>query len=87
MSNHRDYIAAPPGELYWRQEVCPHGDAKVLLKTVGGVCIEGRWYGRYGQYLTAWCPLPKDGVLPARIEDAPLLARIRFAFKLIFQKP
>lgn len=81
----KDYIAAPPSDLYWRYEACPHAGAKVLLRTIGGVCISGHWYGRHGQYLTAWCPLPKDGAPPPDIRHAPLLERLRFAFKLIFQ--
>jgi hypothetical protein len=86
MSKSPDYIAAPPGELYWRKEVCPHRGAKVLLKTIGGVAWIGHWGpGEVGQNFTAWCPLPKDGAPAPRIQDAPLLARIRFAIKLIFQ--
>lgn len=79
------YIAAPPGELYWRREVCPHRGAKVLLKTIGGVAWMGHWgSGALGEHFTAWCPLPKDGDPPPRIQDAPLADRIRFAFNLIF---
>jgi hypothetical protein len=81
----KDYIAAPPGELYWRYEACPHAGSKVLLRTIGGVCISGHWYGAYGEYLTAWCPLPKDGAPQPRIEDATLWERIKFSFKLIFR--
>lgn len=58
-SKSREYVAAPPGDLYWRYEVCPHRGAKVLLKTVGGTCVEGHWYGDYGYAFVAWCPLPK----------------------------
>lgn len=80
------YIAAPPGELYWRREKCPHPGAKVLLKTIGGVAIVGQW-GRtqLGEHFAAWCPLPKDGEPPANIREASLLKRIVFALKLIFQ--
>lgn len=85
--NHKEltHVAAPPGDLYWRHEVCPHGGAKVLLLTTGGVCVIGQWYGKLGQYFTAWCPMPKDGAPPPRTQDTPLLQRIRFALKLIFQ--
>ncbi len=79
------YIAAAPGELYWRYEVCPHPGAKVLLLTKGGVAIIDQW-GRseLGQYFTAWCPLPKNGRPPADIRMASLWQRLRYAFKLIF---
>lgn len=78
------YVAAPPGELYWRKEVCPHKGAEVLLRTIGGICIKGQWYGVLGEAFTAWCPLPKDGVPPPAIHSAPLLARVRFCWNLIF---
>lgn len=80
----KDYVAAPPGHIYWRKEECPHKGKRVLLRTVGGVAIIGHWYGGLGQYLTAWCPLPKDGLPPQDIRTASLWARIVFAFKLIF---
>lgn len=83
--NHQTHIAAPPGELYWRHEVCPNRGAKVLLRTIGGTCVVGQWYGRYAEAFTAWCPMPKDGVPAPRIQDAPLWSRIVFAFRLIFQ--
>jgi hypothetical protein len=79
------HIAAPPGDLYWRRERCPHHGAKVLLLTIGGVCIVGQWYGDPGESFVAWCPLQKDGAPPANIREAPLLRRIVFALKLIFQ--
>ena len=79
------HVAAPPGDLYWRRERCPHPGAKVLLLTIGGVCIVGQWYGAPGEAFVAWCPLPKDGAPPPRIQRASLWARIRFAFNLIFQ--
>lgn len=55
----KTYIAAPPGELYWRFERCPQAGAKVLLLTTGGVCIIGQWQGEPGEFFDAWCPLPK----------------------------
>lgn len=79
------HVAAPPGDLYWRRERCPHPGAKVLLLTIGGVCIVGQWYGAIGDAFVAWCPLPKDGAPPPDIRRAPLWARIVFAFRLIFQ--
>lgn len=87
MTRGPSYIAAPPGELYWRYEICPSTDSKVLLKTIGGTCIVGQWQGAYGFAFVAWCPLPKGGKPPApfRIEAATLWVRIRFAVKLIFQ--
>lgn len=85
MNHIKPYVSAPPGQLYWRREVCPHAGAKVLLLTVGRVCVVGHWYGAYGQYFTAWCPMPKNGEPAPDIRTAPLLERVRFAFKLIFQ--
>lgn len=80
------YIAADPGELYWRYEVCPHPGAKVLILTIGDVAIIDQW-GRseLGQYFKAWCPLPKRGSPPPDIRMASLWQRLRFAFYLIFQ--
>lgn len=84
MSTHtQSYVAAPPGELYWRHEVCPHRGAKVLLKTRGGTCVTGNWYGALGEAFTAWCPMPKDGEPPARIQDARLWDRLVFAVRLV----
>lgn len=85
MTANKDYIAAPPGDVYWRHEECPHKGKRVLLRTVGGVAIIGHWYGALGQYLTAWCPLPKDGLPPSSLASAPLWVRIKFAFKIVFQ--
>jgi hypothetical protein len=34
----------------------PPGGAKVLLLTIGGVCVVGSWDARY---CVAWAPLPK----------------------------
>lgn len=83
MSVRPDYVAAPPGEIYWRYEACPHRGADVLLRTVGGVLVRGRWYGALGEAFVAWCQMPKDGKPPADIHGAPLLARIRFALRLV----
>lgn len=82
-----DYVAAPPGEIYWRYEVCPHKGADVLLRTRGGILVRGRWYGALGEAFTAWCPMPKDGEPPAAppdIRQAGLRERLAFAFNLIF---
>lgn len=84
MSNRPTYISAPPGEVYWRHEACPHGGADVLLRTIGGVLVRGRWRGALGQYFTAWCPMPKDTPPPESIHSAPLWDRVKFAFNLIF---
>ena len=78
------YIAAPPGQVYWRRQVCPHIGAKVLLKTIGGTCVVGSWYGPYGESFVAWSPMPKDGDPPTDIRAAAWLVRLRFAIKLIF---
>lgn len=87
MTTARTHIAAPPGQLYWRHEVCPHAGAKVLLLTVGGTCVEGRWYGPLGYAFTAWCPLPKatPPATPPDIRTQPLWARIKFSLNLIFR--
>lgn len=58
------YIAAPPGEVYWRYERCPNPGAKVLLLTVHGVCVIGQWNGELNQHYRAWCPLPKERPRP-----------------------
>lgn len=84
MTTRPTYIAAPPGDLYWRKEVCPHRGAKVLLRTIGGIAWIGHWGSTaYGEHFTAWCPLPADREPPPRIQDAPLWERIKFAIKLI----
>lgn len=80
---HLTYVAAQPGQVYWRKEVCPHKGAKVLLRTIGGVCVTGQWYGELGQYFTAWSPMPKDGEPPQDIRLAPWWVRVRFAVGLV----
>lgn len=78
------YIAAAPGEIYWRYEVCPHIGSKVLLLTTGGICIIGHWYGELNKTFVAWCPMPKKGGQPPDISAAPFMTRVKFAFRLIF---
>ena len=50
----KSYIAAPPGELYWRYEVCPHPGAKVLVLSKYGVCTvalsRSHHLGRIGHF-------------------------------------
>lgn len=84
MTTYPTHIAAPPGQLYWRKEVCRVSTAKVLLRTVGGTAVIGQWYGDLNQFFTAWCPLPTGGKPRAGIQTAGLKARIIFACKLIF---
>jgi len=84
MNAHRTHISAPPGEIYWRYEVCPHGGAKVLLRTVGGIATIGSWYGALGDSFVAWCPLPTSGSPVEPIQRATLWKRISFSFLLIF---
>ena len=79
----KSYIAAPPGELYWRYEVCPHPGAKVLVLSKYGVCTVAHWYGKQGEFLVAWCPLPKTGTPPPDITKAPFWARVRHAIALV----
>lgn len=80
---HKTHIAAQPGEIYWRHERCPHGGAKVLLLTIGGVCVVGSWYGELGRYFTAWSPMPKTGTPPPDIRRASLWERVKFAVRLV----
>lgn len=54
-------LSAPPSEIYWRTTVPDRPNHKMLLRTIGGVAIIGKWDGELGQYFTAWCPLPKSG--------------------------
>ena len=82
--SHPGHVSAPPGQLYWRRQVCPFKVAKVLLHTIGGTCVEGHWYGAYGFAFTAWCPLPQDGTPAPSIQEASLRERLRFAWRLIF---
>ena len=84
MTRPLEYVAAPPGEVYWREEVCPHRGSTVLLRTVHGVLIKGVWQGELGQYFDAWSPMPKRGAPQPDVNLAPLRERLRFAFKLIF---
>lgn len=53
------HIAAPAGEVFWRYEIAPDRGAKVLLLTVGGICVTGRWHGALGENFLAWSPMPK----------------------------
>jgi hypothetical protein len=55
------HLSAPPGEIFWRYTIPPNKGTKMLLRTIGGIAVIGCWYGELGEYLTAWCPLPKDG--------------------------
>lgn len=80
------YIAAVHGQVYWREEKCPHPGAKVLLLTVGGVCVTGHWYGDLGEAFVAWSPMPKRGRPAADIRRASLWERIKFAIRLIFNR-
>lgn len=85
MTKDLTYIAARPGELYWRNGPCHNLGAKVLLLTIGGVVVVGQWYGKVGSAFTHWCPLPKHGAPQPSIATAPLWARVKFAFQLVFQ--
>lgn len=48
-------------DVYYRYPLAgddkPAGGAKVLLLTVGGVCVVGQWRDNAG--FTAWSPMPK----------------------------
>ena len=54
------YVSAKPGDLFWRKSVPEHRNAKMILRTVGGVAVIGTWRGTMGEYFVAWCPLPAD---------------------------
>lgn len=62
------HVSAPSTEMYWRKEVCPHHGKKVLLRTIGGVCVEGQWYGLLNEYFTGWCPMPA-GDAPSNVPN------------------
>lgn len=67
------HVSAPSTEMYWRKEVCPHHGKKVLLRTIGGVCVEGQWYGLLNEYFTGWCPMPA-GDAPSNVPNiTPIL--------------
>lgn len=53
-------ISAPPGELFWRYSIPANANRKMLLRTIGGVAIVGKWEGELGQYFVSWCPLPRN---------------------------
>lgn len=55
------HVAAPPGDIFWREELPPSTGAKMLLRTIGDVAVIGCWYGALGEAFTAWSPLPKSG--------------------------
>lgn len=76
------HVSAPPGQIYWRTEVCPYPRAKVLLRTIGGVATIGQWQGGLNESFTAWSPLPTSAY---PIHRAPLKERLQFAFNLIFK--
>jgi hypothetical protein len=56
---HPTHVAAPPGEIFWRYEVPENRSAKMLLLTIGGICVLGQWQGRLGEQFMAWSPMPK----------------------------
>ena len=54
----KNYITALPSGMSYRYTL-PDKSGKMLLLTVGGVCVVGAWAGELGEYYIAWCPLPK----------------------------
>lgn len=57
----KGYVAGGPAYHYPAAgDERPAGGAKVLLLTVGGVCVTGQWSDD-GRYL-GWAPLPKRDV-------------------------
>lgn len=66
-----NYQAGEPGWLYpdIGDELPTRSDAKVLLLTQGGTCIQGHWTG--DPFYLAWSPLPKrDREKEARVAEA-----------------
>jgi len=60
--NDSPYEAAQ--DVHWRYEVPSRTDSKMLVLTIGGMCVVGSWYGRLGEHFIAWSPMPKrDHVL------------------------
>lgn len=54
----KNYVAGGPAFNYPKAgDATPPGGAKVLLLTIGGVCVIGPWASD-GRYL-GWAPLPK----------------------------
>lgn len=64
----RTYLTAPVGmKLDLIYSVPKRTDQDVLLLTVGGVLVSGKWYGEIGQYFVAWMPMPR--VLKDKVEE------------------
>lgn len=57
VQNDKPFIAAPPSDQYWRYNLPDLCGKKMQLRTVGGVCVIGQWYGQLGEYFVAWAPL------------------------------
>lgn len=58
----KDYVAGGEAFMYpGAGDAKPPGSAKVLLLTVGGVCIVGQWrlVDVEAGYIIGWAPLPK----------------------------
>ena len=54
------HLAAPPSEVYWREDCKPESTTtKMLLLTTGGVAVIGCWYGELGEFFDGWSPMPK----------------------------
>lgn len=58
-SSSKGYISANAGEVKWNYFPPVDKGAKVSLLTIGGLQVEGRWDGVWGQYYLAWAPLIK----------------------------
>ena len=58
MNNTKGYVASDDNSYRYPAagDPIPPGGAKVLLLTVGGICVIGQWAP---QGFLAWAPLPK----------------------------
>lgn len=65
------YVAGGPTFNYPAAgDPVPPGGAKVLLLTIGGICIVGQWNTSHGAI--GWAPLPKrDKAKEASISKSP----------------
>lgn len=78
----KEYIAAAPGRIFWNYTIPPDKGAKMQLLTVGGIQVNGRWYGEWGHSFLAWAPnIKRDKdwerkMMAARDKGLPLPTRV-----------
>lgn len=67
----RNYIAAEPGSIHWNYEPPKDRGSKVQLLTIGGIQVNGRWFGEWGDAFMAWAPnIKRDKRLEQLLWDA-----------------